>query len=53
MTKHLLCCDRSILMRLTLSGETQLDAFFTYLIFFLFLGTASFWVCDSHVDRCQ
>ncbi|KAG6555611.1 hypothetical protein Mapa_002846 [Marchantia paleacea] len=34
----------SILMRLTLSGESQLDAFFTYLIFFLFLGTASFWM---------
>lgn len=34
----------SILMRLTVRGDSQLDAFFTYLIFVLFLGTASFWM---------
>ncbi|KAL3696097.1 hypothetical protein R1sor_010173 [Riccia sorocarpa] len=34
----------SILMRLTVSGDSQLDGFFTYLIFILFLGTASFWM---------
>ncbi|XP_024371631.1 probable magnesium transporter NIPA8 isoform X2 [Physcomitrium patens] len=34
----------SVLLRSTLEGENQLDGLFTYLVFFLFAGTASFWM---------
>eukprot|EP00246_Nothoceros_aenigmaticus_P017867 TRINITY_DN9033_c0_g1_i1.p1 TRINITY_DN9033_c0_g1~~TRINITY_DN9033_c0_g1_i1.p1 ORF type:complete len:425 (+),score=54.09 TRINITY_DN9033_c0_g1_i1:380-1654(+) len=34
----------SILLRLTMSGDSQLDGWFTYLILLLFLFTASFWM---------
>lgn len=36
--------DRSILLRLTMEGDSQLDGWFTYLVLLLFAGTASFWV---------
>lgn len=34
----------SILLRLTMEGDSQLDGWFTYLVFVLFVGTASFWM---------
>lgn len=34
----------SVLLRSTLQGDNQLDGWFTYLVFFLFAGTASFWM---------
>lgn len=41
---------RSILLRLTMEGDSQLDGWFTYLVFVLFAGTASFWV--STLSAC-
>ncbi|KAG0591731.1 hypothetical protein KC19_1G197200 [Ceratodon purpureus] len=34
----------SILLRSSMEGENQLDGWFTYLVFLLFAGTASFWM---------
>lgn len=34
----------SVLLRSTLEGDNQLDGWFTYIVFFLFVGTASFWM---------
>ncbi|CAK9875437.1 unnamed protein product [Sphagnum jensenii] len=34
----------SILLRLSMEGDNQLDEWFTYLVLLLFVGTASFWM---------
>ncbi|KAJ7545952.1 hypothetical protein O6H91_08G017800 [Diphasiastrum complanatum] len=34
----------SLLLRLTLNGESQIEGWFTYLVLVLFLGTAAFWM---------
>jgi hypothetical protein len=36
---------RSVLMRLTMNGDSQLDGWFTYAVGILFALTAAFWVC--------
>ena len=43
---------RSILLRLTMEGDSQLDGWFTYLVFVLFAGTASFWVKYIALIHC-
>lgn len=40
----LFCKMLSMLLRTTIQGHSQLASWFTWLIFFLFLGTAFFWV---------